>query len=321
MATVLLKRRTIVEMLLALVLLLPAGWASAQTSFDRIVVFGDSLSDSGNAFALLGKANTPPYQFLDQLLVPDMPYARGGHHFTNGATWVEQLARQLSLSGNTRPAFVELGVDATNYAIGGARAHDAPGKATMTLEVTTFLNVFRGQAPPNALYVVEFGSNDIRDALEAQDPQAVIQQAVATLHANVAALYSAGARKFLVCNAPDLSLTPALLATDQVMPGAAAAAHQLSQYYNFLLDSLMSTMSSQFSDLQVVRVSFFDKLVEMVATPDDFGLSVVNTPCLNPGSPPYACNNADTFLFWDGIHPTKKVHGVIAHQALSELAK
>ncbi|QWV96387.1 SGNH/GDSL hydrolase family protein [Geomonas nitrogeniifigens] len=320
MAMIILKRPAILGILLAFVLLVPAGWASAQTSFDRIVVFGDSLSDPGNAFVFVGKANTPPYQLLDQLLVPDLPYAKGGHHFSNGATWVEQLARQFSLSDNTRPAFRDLGFDATNYAIGGARAHDKAGEATMTFEVTTFLNVFGGQAPPNALYVVEFGSNDIRDALEAQDP-AIVEQAVATLQANIAALYNAGARKFLVCNAPDLSLTPALLATDKAMPGAAAAAHQLSLYYNFLLDYLLTSMSAQLTDLQVVKVGFFSKLDELVTNPEDFGFSVVDSPCLTPGSPPYACKNPDTFIFWDGIHPTEKVHGVIAQQALSELAK
>ncbi|MBU5614490.1 SGNH/GDSL hydrolase family protein [Geomonas azotofigens] len=319
MAMFLEKRRTIVGLLLALVLMVPIA-ASAQTSFDRIVVFGDSLSDPGNAFVFLGTANTPPYQFLDQLLVPEMPYARGGHHFSNGATWVEQLARHYSLSGNTRPAFREFGVEATNYAIGGARAHDKAGEATITFEVTTFLNVFGGQAPPNALYVVEFGSNDIRDALEAQDP-AIVEQAVAYLQANITALYNAGARKFLVCDAPDLSLTPALLATDIAMPGAGAAAHQLSQYYNYLLDYLLTSMSAQLPDLQVVRVGFFDKLAELVADPAAFGLSVVNAPCLTPGSPPYVCSKPDTFIFWDGMHPTEKVHGVIAQQALTELAK
>ncbi|MBJ6800551.1 SGNH/GDSL hydrolase family protein [Geomonas propionica] len=313
------KRWTILGLLLALVLMVPA-WASAQTSFDRIVVFGDSLSDPGNAFVFLGTSNTPPYPLLDQLLVPEMPYARGGHHFSNGATWVEQLARQYSLSGNTRPAFRQLGLNATNYAVGGARAHDKAGEATITFEVTTFLNVFDGQAPQNALYVVEFGSNDIRDALEAQDP-AIVEQAVSSLQRNIVALYNAGARKFLICNAPDLSLTPALIATDQAMPGAAAAAHQLSQYYNFLLDYMLSSMLAQLSDLQVVRVSFYDKLGELVSAPAGFGLSVVNTPCLTPGSPPYVCSKPDTFIFWDGIHPTEKVHGIMAQLALTELAK
>ena len=48
---------------------------TARAPFDRIVVFGTSLSDSGNAFALRGGTNTPPDYLLDPLLVPSAPYA------------------------------------------------------------------------------------------------------------------------------------------------------------------------------------------------------------------------------------------------------
>ena len=72
--------------------------------FAGIVVFGTSLSDSGNAFALRGGTNTPPDYLLDPFLVPGAPYARGGHHFSNGATWIEQFARSRVLAGSDRPA-------------------------------------------------------------------------------------------------------------------------------------------------------------------------------------------------------------------------
>ena len=47
---------------------------AAQAPFSSIVVFGTSLSDPGNAFALWGGTNTPP---ADPFLVPSAPYARG----------------------------------------------------------------------------------------------------------------------------------------------------------------------------------------------------------------------------------------------------
>ncbi len=61
---------------------------AARPAYDGIVVFGTSLSDPGNAFALLGATNTPPDYLVDPLLVPAAPYARGGQHFSNGATWI-----------------------------------------------------------------------------------------------------------------------------------------------------------------------------------------------------------------------------------------
>jgi len=62
---------------------------SAQTGFAGLVVFGTSLSDPGNAFALRGEASQAPDYQVDPFLVPSAPYSRGGHHFSNGATWVE----------------------------------------------------------------------------------------------------------------------------------------------------------------------------------------------------------------------------------------
>lgn len=312
------KMWKILGLILALMLQVP-GWAAAQTTFDRIVVFGDSLSDPGNAFVFLGVANTPPYQYVDPLLIPDRPYAKGGHHFSNGATWIEQLARQLGLAGSARPAFVEVGSEATNYAVGGARARENEGTINLPFQVNTFLNVFGGAAPADALYVVEIGSNDIRDALAAQDPE-IVGKAVASVQANITALYSAGARKFLVCNAPDLSLTPAILTVDKISEGAGAAARRLSFYYNYGLGSVLSSMA-QLPGIEIVRVGFDNKLVQLVTNPAAFGLSVVDRPCVSPGTAPYSCSDPDEFLFWDGIHPTKAVHAIMSQEALSELAK
>jgi hypothetical protein len=78
-------------------MLLTAGWAEAIT-FNRIVVFGGSVSDSENFFALYGFANKRPYDQLDAFLVPSGAYAVGVRHSSNGLTWIEQFARTLGLS-------------------------------------------------------------------------------------------------------------------------------------------------------------------------------------------------------------------------------
>src|ERR1044071_8906267 len=96
---------------------------AAQAPFEQIVAFGTSLSDPGNAFALRGGTNTPPDYLLDPLLIPSAPYARGGHHYSNGATWVEQLARSNGLAGSVRPAFASQS-GASNYAVAAARARE-----------------------------------------------------------------------------------------------------------------------------------------------------------------------------------------------------
>ena len=51
-------------------------------------------------------------------------HAKGGHHFSNGATWVEQYARSVGLARSVRPALASADSRAANFAVGAARAYD-----------------------------------------------------------------------------------------------------------------------------------------------------------------------------------------------------
>jgi outer membrane lipase/esterase len=309
------KRWSFMGLLIVLALLAPS-WTSAETKFGRIVVFGDSLSDPGNAYVLRGGQNTPPYDNPDAMgafLIPNVPYARGGHHFSNGATWVEQFARPLGLAGDVRPAFQGSSMQTTNYAVSGARAHEDGKNVNLSAQVSTFLNRF-GAAPADALYVVEFGGNDIRDALEVfaggGDGSPIIVEALTQIGNNIGALYAAGGRKFLIWNAPDLGLTPAIPSL-----GAGPAAESISGFFNMLLEQNVLQPLSALPGIEIVRLDVFQKLNDMVHHPEAFGLAVVNAACITPNAPPFECQDPDEYLFWDGIHPTKAVHAIFAQEA------
>ena len=59
-----------------------ASIAQAQGCNDRLVVFGDSLTDPGNAFVILGVISTAPFS-----PIPSAPYASGT--FSNGPIWAQ----------------------------------------------------------------------------------------------------------------------------------------------------------------------------------------------------------------------------------------
>ena len=165
-------RRNLAAVLIYLVvgLLLVPGLATAGKPFERLVVFGDSLSDPGNAFYLTGIALKPPYSTLDPFLVPNAPYARGGNHFSNGKTWVERFAKKLDLEESAGPAFKGENEDElkmTNYAVGGARARDSGQNINLTSQLGLFLADAQGQVSDRALYVLALGGNDVRDAVSA----------------------------------------------------------------------------------------------------------------------------------------------------------
>lgn len=297
-----------------------------------IVVFGTSLSDPGNAFALLGATNTAPDYSVDLTLVPDRPYARGGQHFSNGGTWIEQYARPLGFAASVQPAFRDGGARGTNYAFGGARARDEnsavpppqPTPPGLSVQVGAFLRDAGAAAPSDALYVVEMGGNDLRDALVAandNDRIIILNDAIRSIVGNIGQLYAAGARKFLLWSAPDLGLTPAILTIDRFRPGTAGGATFLSMTFNTFLDQAVAQNLGGLPGISIRRLDAFTKLNEIVSRPAAFGLTNVNTACIMPNVAPFVCSDPDSYLFWDGIHPTAAGHAIIAHEAARVLSQ
>jgi phospholipase/lecithinase/hemolysin len=296
---------------------------TAQSTYGRIVVFGTSLSDPGNAFELWGVTNTPPDYLVDPLLVPSAPYARGGQHFSNGATWVEQFARSIGLAGSVRPAFVGSNLHATNYAVGAARARDDGVNANLPLQVGTFLLQYSGVAPSDGLYVIEMGGNDVRDAFVAfasgGDGNAVLQDALTSIAIQIQTLHAAGARRLLVWRTPNVGVTPALRVLDQLNPGAAAYATLVTEGFNAGLDGVIAGLEA-LPGIEIARLDAYALINDLVARPGDFGLTNVTHACLTPAIAPFTCDRPDEFLFWDGIHLTKAVDAITAQEAARALA-
>jgi phospholipase/lecithinase/hemolysin len=300
---------------LALLLVAPS-LAVAQSPFSGIVVFGTSLSDPGNAFALVGEAGTPHDFMLNPLLIPSAPYAKGGHHFSNGATWIEQYARSVGLGDSVRPAWATTDPAVTNFAVGAARAYNDGINVNLTRQVDTFLQRSGGVAAPHALYAIEMGSNDIRDAFQifatGGNGGPILTAALGSIAANIQKLYVAGARQFLVWVAPNVALTPAIRS---LPPAAQGLATSLTLAFNGNLAGVLAQLSAALPGVSFARLDAYQLLNAIVADPAVFDLTTVRTACITPDVAPFLCKDADAFLFWDGIHPTRAGHAILAREA------
>ncbi len=318
-------------------LLVATGSSAKEKQFDRIVVFGSSLSDPGNAFVLLSNpqaygfdescnlgtpANTPPYDKLDDFLIPDGTYAKGGHHVSNGATWIEQFARGRGLSGNAKPALGNEGIKASNYAVGGARAvEDYPCRFNLSNQLAAF-NIDQQDGlviTGKTLFVFEIGGNDVRDALVSESPEEIIIQALNNIADAIGTLYFQGARKFLLVNVPALGETPAVKMIDVEMPGAAQGANALTQGFNYGLEQGRGYLNATLPGVDIRTLDLYTLLNEIIANPENFGITNTVDACITPKSAPFTCKNPDSYLFWDGIHPTKIVHDIMAQKAAEVL--
>jgi outer membrane lipase/esterase len=305
-------KRLVVPALLAWLALATASPALAGPPH-RFVVFGDSLSDPGNAFILTRDLAIPPFASL----IPDAPYARGAFHFSNGPTWVEQLSLIDHALPSAGPALL-LPKLLSNYAVGGARARTV-GAFDLSTQVGLFVHDFHGQAPADALYVVFIGGDDLRDALEALSTDqtgatsfGILNDALAAIKSNLLTLYAAGARSILVANGPDIGLVPAVRLQG---PQAQGAGSFLSAQFNGFLELTLQGLENALG-IQIVRFDVFTLMHEVVADPAAFGLTDVEDPCIRLNTIVGAfCPNPGKFLFWDGIHPTVAAHHILAVSA------
>jgi|SoiMethySBSTD1v2_1073268.scaffolds.fasta_scaffold397039_2 phospholipase/lecithinase/hemolysin len=292
--------------LLLLVMLLAPGVASAGP-ITSLYVFGDSLSDDGNAFLLTGG-------------FPPAPYAQRA---SNGPVAVERLAFDLGLT--LAPA----ALGGTNYAVVGATTGPVliPGSAppafvdniaTITYgqaalagtsllnQVAAFINTGPVADPNGSLFFVWAGANDffINPSLQTG------ANAITTIAGSVNALYLDGARDFLIPNLPDLSLTPS---AQGLTPAEQLGLRQLSISFNIGLASALGGLSA-LPGIKLTQFDAFGLVSSIVANPGANGFANASSPCLTGslflgnGS---VCSNPDSFVFWDGAHPTTAAHRVL----------
>lgn len=371
------KKGIIKICMLTLSLACSAAAFAQKSAFDRVVVFGTSLSDSGNAFVLINNPgefgfdqcalgtplNVPPYDQMDklylsddfyvELLVPDGVYARGGHHVTNGATWIEQYAQGLGLSGTVKPALRSPGLQAGNYAVGGARARpvteQTPADDVMRCrfnlsdQVAAYLADFQsgagGTISGDTLFVIELGGNDVRDALNillntqnGDEAKTMISQAIGNIGATIQTLYGLGARNFLLMNVPNIGRTPTVSLLDRLFtppptPIDLTVAHNanlLTMGFNIALGQLQDGLNSALPQVDIRTLNLYGLLEEIVWDKENndsklYGITNVTDACIKPDQAPFTCKKPDSYLFWDGIHPTKAVHGRMAQRAVAVL--
>ena len=294
------KRTFSFALVVGLLLVWPIS--SFGDSISQFVVFGDSLSDVGNVYIALGGAPPAPAPpaYTTGLYTdgPDSVPATSGPV----GVWVQQLAGMV---GVTSPGPSLAG--GNNYAFGGALTGYDPtfgsgGEPYVGDQVNTYLAGHPGTLPSNALYVLWAGANDI---FGGESPLT----AVSNLGANINTLYADGARQFLWLNMPPLGDTP-----DGIGSGETAALNLLSQEYNADWSSTIAMLDADDPGIQIVGVNVYALVLAMLADPSAYGFVNTDTPAQGLNVDP------NTYLYWDGVHPTTMGHYWVANLAYEDLS-
>jgi outer membrane lipase/esterase len=322
---------------------LMAGLSTAQASpYSQFIVFGDSLSDSGQfpdlGSPLLGGNPTGGVRFTNRT-GPNYQH-NNSEYYADVST--QRLASLLGLqalpSTPILPQALTGNPDGTNYAVGGyTTAQILSSVASSNGSVvnagpggTRTRNGYLIDVPrvdPNALFYINGGGNDVRNGVIVD--QATAATSAGNLVAAVAALQAAGARTIIVSDLPDVGSTPE---STMLGGGTIATRSNASALFNQELSSQLSALGGN-----VIRLNLRGLLAEIQGDLASFGFdaSIVQTAVCFDGAPiaGVTCNadptwgignlaNADPskLLFNDGIHPSAATHQITAdyiHSILS----
>jgi outer membrane lipase/esterase len=307
----------------ALLAAAPAAFAQRASNtgvFDRVVVFGDSLSDAGTF-----------RPFLLGVGLPASVVAGMGRFTTNpGPVWAEIVSQYYS--GTVATPSNAGGLD---YAQGGARVTQTPGVSTppgmperpVSTQIGEYLSAGGGAADPRALYTIWAGANDIfynlgllqAGAITSAQLQANVLQAATDEITQIGRLRAAGARYIVVMGMPDVGATPAFAGS----PATAGSITALSAGYNTTLWSGLAG-----AGIRVIPVDTFALGAEIRANPTAYGFTNTTSFACGPFPPItnasnitslfcnpsnlVAPNAATSYLFADSVHPTTGSHAIIA---------
>jgi phospholipase/lecithinase/hemolysin len=287
----------------AVALMAAAPFAQAG-SYTGLFVFGDSLSDPGNGFAISGG------------VFPPTPSKR----FTDGPTAAEQLATSIGLtaSGNyVTPA-------GTNYAVGGGRSGNGNfnflanfptgiqsipglGPTGVADQVVRFASQARTFTGATTLFMVNGGANDFFFAsglpgANAASLIATAQQAAQNIASTVNTLYGLGATHFLIPNLADIGKTPLFAGN----PAGAGAATLYSLTYDAALAAALNNLQATRTGIDIVQFNSYAFVESVLANPAAYGVTNTTGKCaaLTTGCAGY--------LFWDDVHPTQFASSITA---------
>jgi outer membrane lipase/esterase len=276
-----------------------ASAANAQ-SYNRLVVFGDSLSDNGNLYA--ATAGTNP---------PSPPYYQG--RFSNGPVFTELLGFNAGRYAAGAPFGGSI-----NFAFGGARTDASAFPPGMRSQLAAYV-AGGGAFGANDLVSVLGGANNIFQAFPgaagnaqtaASTMQAVAAGAAADVNFIVNSVAAAGAGTVLVTNLPRLGITPQFAASNPAVgPAGSALADFSGSAFNSALATGLFGVAAANPSSNIILMDLYRISDPLAANPGAFGLTNATDSCFNGVT---VCANPDGYLYWDGVHPTAAGHRLIA---------
>ncbi|MBV9502968.1 MAG: SGNH/GDSL hydrolase family protein [Acidobacteriaceae bacterium] len=308
------------------VLLCLPGYVVVAGTINQLVVFGDSLSDNGNAAAALASQGKTFGNYAANAVTDGpntMPSTRGPF-----GLWVDQFSTKFGLA-DPKPFVVDtptglaINPAATNFAVADALTGHNPNfnqqnfTSTMAIPGTTdqvaiYNTLNHNTASASALYSFWAGANDIIQALTT-NPLNIIGDSISAadnIESDIKTLAGEGAKNFLWFNMPPLGDTPR---AQSAGPLVVAAANAAALAFNAEMTGDVASLTRSLG-IDLVDIDTHSLVSDMIANPAKYEFTNVTDAAQGLNV------NPNEYLFWDGIHPTTQADAFIAQLVETDIS-
>ncbi|KAI9097802.1 hypothetical protein K1719_025573 [Acacia pycnantha] len=328
-----------------------SGTGGGACKFPAIFAFGTSNTETGNSAATeLVFPQDPPYG--------ETYFGRPSGRFADGRIILDFIAQSFGLplvSGYLNSVGANFSHGA-NFASIGATITVPPqvGSFTLSVQYLQFIR-FRSNAQfyreqggiwasmvpkeeyyGEALYVFEFGQNDISGLLFAnltvEQVNSTIPDKINALAQNITTIYELGARNIWIFNTGPLGCYPYLLINFQNErdgAGCIIAFNELAQFTNSKLKEAVAKLRKDLPEAEITLIDIYTPKYDLISNAEKYGFKKPLEACCGYGGPPHnydrdpskncgmrsvvngtevvvgACENPSVRVNWDGYHFTE----------------
>lgn len=272
--------------------------SSAFESIDKLVVFGDSISDGG------GLNNLTYFYFPDSVYWQSRP--------TNGPNWVDYSAAAL-------------GVSVANYAVAGASSRTKSFMDLFTPSVLRQVESYvddiddRDWDPSRDLAILWIGANNYlpkESTMTVSDTMDDIENAVKLLVEH-------GVKRILVATMPELAGLPQSPKTSKRKTDDKLRV--VTKQHNHALREMFEKLKTQYKQVEWGFFHSYTINQQTIDNPSAFGFENLSAPCYRgdyqgrfEGEAKF-CSKYFQYKFWDWVHSNSKMHCYYAAQFFEDL--
>ncbi|MED6217403.1 hypothetical protein PIB30_017463 [Stylosanthes scabra] len=332
-----------------------AGNLPNNETVPAVIVFGDSIVDSGNNNYIntIVKCDFSPYG--RDFGSGDNPTGR----FSNGLVPSDIIAAKFGVKSLLPPYLdpnlkLEDLLTGVSFASGGAGYDPLTSKLMSVISLTDQLNMFKeyinkikegvgenrtSMIVSKSIYIVCIGSDDIANTY-VQTPFRKIQYDIPSYTDFMASqasmflqeLYELGARRIGVFSVPVIGCVPSQRTIGGgILRTCSDSSNQAAILFNSKLSKQMDALQMNFPDARFVYLDSYNPFLDMLQNPTKYGFGEVEKGCCGTGNIEVSilcnryslntCSNDSDYIFWDSYHPTQKAYFVLSSLILDNKVK